>query len=105
MWLGDSEGRIQEHPEGIITSKSVRTRYHGIDGLLRTGICYQVARAGAPSLTLLTSGAESSGSKQARRRKRVCFHTRGRARSDHTRTQIHTRVRARGFQIQHELIL
>lgn len=32
VWLGDWRGRIQEHPEGIITSKSVRTRYHGIDG-------------------------------------------------------------------------
>lgn len=28
-------GRIQEHPEGIITSKSVHNRYHGIDGFCR----------------------------------------------------------------------
>lgn len=30
--VGGLVGRIQEHPEGIITSKSVRTHYHGIDG-------------------------------------------------------------------------
>lgn len=28
--------RVVEHPEGIITSKSVCTRYHGIDGFLWT---------------------------------------------------------------------
>lgn len=31
-WLGNWWGWIQEHPESIITSKSVRTCYHSIDG-------------------------------------------------------------------------
>lgn len=31
VWLGDGGG-FQDHPEGIITSKSVLTRYHSIDG-------------------------------------------------------------------------
>lgn len=41
--------------------------------VLWTAICYWVGRAGAPSLTLLTSGTESSGSKQVKRRKSLLF--------------------------------
>lgn len=89
-WLGDSGGADSGTSRGHNYQQICAHPLSRYWWVLWTGICYRVARAGAPSLTLLTFGAES-GSKQARRRKTVCcFHTRTLAGCLHAHASNHT---------------